>query len=391
MTEKEVIYISEISTIAYTKNQAFENDIPMKSDSPMDSIPKNIAYNETRNKYQQFFSRQYDNFVVLTGAGSSVGIGCGEFKGKTMRGLWETVVKVIGFEELKKFADKVNFPNMAKKYTDLEALISQANLSEAYKTQPSIQDTLKHIKSIIRDNCNLQLPDNAPHSIFLQKITSRKTKYQRAKIFTLNYDLLFEQAAAKGGYVVIDGFSFTMPRTFSGVNFDYDIVIRNRRRSVEEETFAPKVFHLYKPHGSLDWQRVIEEGKETFIISHNTDNPIMIYPSSAKYEASYEQPFFEMISRFQQELRERNTMLIIIGFSFYDKHIKAMITEALETNPSITIAVVAPDACQGDSLREMREKARHYKNVIMINETFADFAKYFPYSEIYDLSGETQI
>lgn len=55
--------------------------------------------------------------------------------------------------------------------------------------------------------------------------------YQRAKIFTLNYDLLFEQAAAKGGYVVIDGFSFSMPRTFSGVYFDYDIVVRNRTKS----------------------------------------------------------------------------------------------------------------------------------------------------------------
>ena len=98
-----------------------------------------------------------------------------------------------------------------------------------------------------------------------------------------------------------------------------------------------------------------------------------------------------MISRFQQELREKNTMLVIIGFSFYDKHIKAMIMEALDTNPSITVVIVAPDVHLPDSFVDMKNKAEKMKNVILIDETFQNFAKYFPYSNIYDFSEESQI
>ena len=54
----------------------------------------------------------------------------------------------------------------------------------------------------------------------------------------------------------------------------------------------------------------------------------MIYPKDSKYESSYEQPFFEMMARFQQSLRKENVMLVCIGFSFNDKHIVTVIQEA---------------------------------------------------------------
>ena len=70
------------------------------------------------------------------------------------------------------------------------------------------------------------------------------------------------------------------------------------------------------------------------------DNPLMIYPSSEKYESSYEQPYFEMMSRFQQALRKEETLLIVIGFGFGDKHIRNVVLEAVNQNPSFQLLII---------------------------------------------------
>ena len=90
-----------------------------------------------------------------------------------------------------------------------------------------------------------------------------------------------------------------------------DIVSRNSSRVKEEDNFIQKVFHLYKPHGSVDWTN--EENQ--IIQKDEPDKSLMIYPKDSKYESSYEQPYFEMMSRFQQNVRNENTLLICIGFS----------------------------------------------------------------------------
>lgn len=338
------------------------------------------AIQHMRHTYREVLSRQYENIVVLTGAGSSVGIGKEEAIGKTMAGLWDEVEKTLGKEALANYSQNAKCNTESK---NLEELLSMASLAATFRPDDEMQHTTDEIKKIIQKNCRLTLTDDAPHSLFIRKLTSRKLKYSRVKLFTLNYDLLFEQAASKGGYVIIDGFSFNTPRLFNGTNFDYDIVTRNSQHSIAEENFFPKVFHLYKVHGSLDWEK---QADGTFAKKDEPNNPVMIYPSSKKYEASYEQPYFEMISRFQQELRNRNTLFIVIGFSFGDKHIKAMIDEAINLNPSLTMVVVSPDVNDDCKYLDLKDKTNSMKNILLINEKFSDFVLFFPHSDIYDYS-----
>lgn len=382
----EQIFFSESVNISYDTANVYINNLQVSEDEKSGMSSESYAYQKMRQTYQDIASKQYENVIVLSGAGTSVGIGANGKTGKSMAELWTEVVRQIGFDTLKKFAKSVKFTSIKEDYTDLEQLLSHAMLAEAYSPRASVAKFISRIEAIIRENCSLDLPDNAPHIGFIRKITSRKLKYSRAKIFTLNYDLLFEQAASKGGYVVIDGFSFNMPRIFSGVNFDYDIVTRSTNRAISEENFSPKVFHLYKIHGSLDWDRITNknEDSEIFVKTDSPNSPVMIYPSSRKFESSYEQPYFEMISRFQQELRGKNTLLIVIGFSFYDKHIKAMIDESLNVNPSITLMVICPDVKNNAKYKDLKRKAGYMKNIYLVCETFENFAKYFPYSEIYD-------
>lgn len=388
----EQIYYSENQNIVYDSADVEINGKKISDEQKGDLSTVNFAYKKMRESYSSVLSRQYENIIILSGSGTSVGIGVGKKVGKTMSGLWNSVAKKIGLDKLEAFGKIIKYDALNRENTDLEALLSKAIISQTFLCDPEIETIIKEIESIIQDECRLDLPDNAPHLIFLRKLTARKLKYSRLKVFTLNYDLLFEQAASKGGYVVIDGFSFSYPRMFYGVNFDYDIVARNSNRSLSEENYVTKVFHLYKPHGSLDWEKVesSNDKSEQVVKSDNPTNPLMIYPSNSKFEYSFEQPFFEMISRFQQELRNKNTLLLSVGFSFYDKHIKAMIYEALNVNPSITVVVVSPSIKENKTFEDLKEKATIMGNVHLVSETFHDFVKFYPSSEIYDYSYEEE-
>lgn len=353
-----------------------------------------------RKKYSEFLNNQFENLIILTGAGSSVNIGeniivdevSTERKGRSLAQLWDDVEAKLSQPILDKFCKLVKYEEKFKendedadfKYVkNLEKLLSLANIATNYvvdvpeedKVAMNIEEIIRDIEKIIKVNCSLKLPENAPHSLFIEKITKRKVTLPRVKIFTLNYDTLFEQAGRKKNFTIIDGFSFSHPRTFSGRNFDLDIVSRNSSRVKEEDNFVQKVFHLYKPHGSVDWTK---EGYD-IIQKDDVENPLMIFPKDSKYESSYEQPFFEMMSRFQQNLRNENVLLISVGFSFSDKHIVTAIVEALEQNPGFQLMVVNKDIdTTSETFKPIFEASKKHNNIVLIDELFEDFANNFP-------------
>ncbi len=332
-------------------------------------------------QFRKFFSKHFDNTIVLTGAGSSYGIGKTEIKGMTMKKLWEAILESCGESTVKKLGEKINFRIDDIKTVNLEEFLSHANLYlRLFDSNKEVQEIIDRIKEIIIKNCTILMPEDAPHKEFLKRITARKLKYNRLKLFTTNYDMLFEQAANECGFTMIDGFTFTFPRVFNGNNYDYDIVIRKNSRITAQENYASKVFHLYKLHGSLDWVKDEETGQIKKCDFINNKKPVMIFPSSIKYETSYEQPFFEMMSRFQAELRMENALLLIIGYSFGDKHINSMILEALELNQSLQLVIVDPFI---DNFEEMIEKAKRTSNIMLLRSDFSDFARNYPYSYAY--------
>lgn len=338
------------------------------------------AHKVKRNKYQKFLNNQFENLVVLTGAGSSVGMGTELKQGRLLCQLWEDTEALLTKAKLDKFCDLVHYKDKDETgyIKNLEKLLSCANSAKEYVSDNifNIEDIINKIEKLIKTSCELDLPKNSPHKEFLEKITKRKVTLPRAKIFTLNYDTLFEQAGKQGNFTMIDGFSFSFPRIFSGRNFDYDIVQRDNSRVKDEDNFVRKVFHLYKPHGSVDWERMNNGDIKQ---SENVQNALMIYPKDSKYESSYEQPFFEMMTRFQQNLRNDNVLLICIGFSFNDKHIVTTILEALEQNPGFQLMIVNKGIKQsGEINNELIRISQENSSVVFIDELFSDFAKHFP-------------
>ena len=160
-----------------------------------------------------------------------------------------------------------------------------------------------------------------------------------------------------------------------------DIVNREKTRIKNEDNFVPNVIHLYKLHGSLDWR----QDEEDIIQSDNVEqNALVIYPASNKYEISYKQPYFEMMSRFQQALRKDNVLLLIMGFGFQDMHIKNIIVEAVKQNPSLHIVIL-------DYNPQKSIDVIDYKNIFsgamskvtIIFGTFSFFTKYIPINRVY--------
>lgn len=376
-------------TVSHDSDKLYRNNIEIPKIDGDKRCTEDRAEAEKQVFYDTFFRQPFKHIVILAAAGTSLDNGSN--KGETRNGLWKSgrdIIKQL-YKELLPCDNKLRRIANDK---DIEAFLSHILLVEKISEEKAsrLKPLREQLEKIIRDACQLELDSsNAPHKTFLDKITARKASEPRVQLFTTNYDTLFEQAAQEGGYAVIDGFSFTFPRTFSGRYFDYDIVQRERTRLKDEESFVSKVFHLYKMHGSLTWEKT-EQGIVQQV--NSTESPLIVYPASDKYESSYEQPYFEMMSRFQQALRRENTLLIVVGFGFRDKHIQNVILEAVNQNPSFQLVIVnynSNETIDREELKEYFDGNEVKRNVSIVFDTFKNFTESFPENKTYSSNEES--
>lgn len=334
-----------------------------------------------------------EHLIVLTGAGSSIGQNKGE-GGKSMEELWGAVKAKITEVKFTEILKLVSYNEIDK---DLEELLSRLQRAKGVKEDKGedvkdIGNAIFSIEEIIKTECNFSLPESFPHEIFLNKLLkARKKTSPRLKIFTLNYDTCFEKAGDKIGAVIIDGFSFTQGRKFRSTDFDLDIVQREQTRIHKEENFYNKVLHLYKIHGSVNWEKP-KRANEEISKKENPNEALLIYPNSSKFENSYQMPFFEMISRFQIAIRAQNTTLIIVGYGFGDDHINRIIEEALRTNYNLYVIIVNNSIKEDEGSNTFRERlfpfAKNNSGLQLIADTFLNFTNNLPNIESPDKDAE---
>jgi len=303
----------------------------------LDEVSKIRQENRRRTKLDLSAVLGSEQLVVLIGLGPSAAIG-----GPKMSDLWRQVRD----KDLAQFVDiqkKVGDNTPLAETGDIESLLSkcQALTNIPVGADPIVNTFIGEAEKIITKACQdfIGAADLSDHEHLVRILARRTQGKPRTRVFTTNYDLCVEQAAAASGVIIVDGFGRESPPIFDGANFDIDFV--RRRMESKGSEFVESVLHLAKLHGSVDWS--LHDNK--VVRKERPEVPIIIYPRSDKFELTYRQPFLEMMSQLQSALRQPNIGLLIIGFGFADVHLSEMILSAVKRNLSMRV-VVATLGCE---------------------------------------------
>ena len=230
---------------------------------------------------------------------------------------------------------------------DLEDFLSNLFAYEKFATdsdREKIKNTKNAILDIIIKATSYDYDEEKfGHAKFLKVVSKLIKAEKKLNIVTTNYDTLLEDAAENREWTVLDGFSFSQTPRFDATMFDWNLVKDIPNVKTREKIYKKNVVNLLKIHGSLTWVRseseghIIRQNKELIQSQHKI--PIMVFPSSDKYAKSYQEPYFELFSKFQELLKRPNTLLITAGFSFSDKHIAQMVTSAIQTNDGLATLI----------------------------------------------------
>ena len=368
-------------------------DIPAGTDSAEEQ--KIVATAKAAKEELKNFllsSLQMQHVVVLAGSGTSLGP---ITKGPSMWTLWDYCVNAnpgtgadarTVLPAAAKVIAEIGYDITAE---NIEALLSRCEAYQQLKPNLYVHMFINLSKETILKKCSefidpADVNQLAAHRTFLHRLSRRRVRDSRLKLFTTNYDLCFETAGGRQGLVVLDGFSFTQPRQFDPRFFLYDIV---RRPTTGDEVGTPLegVFHIYKLHVSVNWSRKAENEIEVEK-DPSPDSACLIYPAKGKYQQSYVQPHLELVSQYFSVLREPNTCLIVTGFGFNDDHLSEPILAAVRTNPHLRLIIVNPSS--DDLTARAKEKNKYWEtlfslakqgeDVWLINANFGDFAEMIP-------------
>ena len=323
------------------------------------------------------------NLLLLIGSGASVAVG-----GPSMPALWDAAAA----SQQTVFDEVCDIVGHSKDKRDIEALLSRCQGAKGFLEKAKadkVKPFIEVVEGIIRDKCRQVeewqrvkgtkqsvLETITPYMTLLSRVVPRRQDLPRTRIFTTNYDPCVELAAKERRMPILDGFDLISPRTFDGRWFDYDFVRRSNKEGAPD--YLESVFHLYKLHGSVDWYR----SDEGIIRKPDTDKPYLIYPRDEKFALSFEQPFLEMMSRFQMALREKDTALILVGFGLNDHHLNQPIYHALATNDKFKLLVVdySPEAklAPGQQWEKLSNLQKAGAALDLIQTDFRDFPPLLP-------------
>ncbi|HFI0795052.1 TPA: SIR2 family protein [Streptococcus suis] len=310
------------------------------------------------------YGEKYSNIVFLAGAGASV-VGGNPKYGKTVRMIADDIFEKLHdidefytLEELAKMcrykdgnildsveSESSGIPKLDKSF-NLEDFLSTLFHYRPYvseKDKESFNNTVQKILELIKENTNYSYDSRVlKHGALLKFLSDLSGKDgNKFSVITTNYDLLIEEAAAENNFVIFDGFNFTPLPKFDSNMFEWNLVKEVQNVNTREVEYKDKTFNLVKIHGSLTWEKqdngdIVRKNKDNIT---EIDKMVMIFPSSDKFAQSYQEPYFELFTKFQELIKRPNTLLISSGFSFADDHISKMVTQALKNNSSLKLLV----------------------------------------------------
>lgn len=383
-----------------------------------ESFYKEQFYLYVKSKVDDFLYGEKDNIVFLLGAGASV-LGKDWKYGKTMSRLACEIIKNLYFSKdsksyerkiltLEDFAQLSNIPDPTELKDTVNKVLSETNADNTKDFElENFISTLNKILNLADKQGELFNSTKNPHYIeqvektrdLIQQQISKLVRYKaypfdagkesfqhlsimkllmskldkddsKLEVVTTNYDKVIEKAAEKGKITVFDGFGFDSHPVFDDSWFDWNLSKKSQDSNTNEVEYKPNVIDLLKIHGSIDWFR---EKKEIVkkVNGKNVKKQVMIFPSSDKYKQSYDKPYFELMSHFQNILRKPNTLLLTSGFSFSDDHISRMIIDAVKINSGLRV-LITDYSLSGSSYDKIKDLISNNYDVAILKASMND-------------------
>lgn len=315
---------------------------------------------------------QMDNLSFLLGAGCSSNI-VGESE-TGIPGMVELYTRF--FEENPTFSIagrelKGMFDENLEKMMEFLGAVDVVN--QAKEFDPEIAHKTAVVRNFLRGQIIAGLDSCQVRDIykgFYSRITQR-TRKKPISIFTTNYDLFNEIALDELGFPYNDGFAGTYKRKFSPVSYNYMYVENmNLHRDVWERVSS--FFNLIKLHGSITWVRENEQIWERDYKQIPEEDTVMIYPTPLKDRTTLMTPYSDLFRAMENRIVQKNSVLVVLGYSFSDDHINRVILNGLSL-PSFRLIVFGKSA-NIDKLIDLNdtrvtvirsdEKIHYFKNFV---------------------------
>lgn len=383
---KEYYFKSSHLTLSKDGDKYYKNDQDLETEDGQGSYLDKKFDEEIKSAVSSWVNNHFDNIVCLIGAGASVVLkedGYPDEKyGKTVKMIAckvfsslknkkymfdENELDVFTLEELitkvqykevfsKKDSDGEEKQEFIKDFIVKQEQEPKEKLSDSFNLENFLSILLSYEKFVSEDEKETFLnskeaifqeiikatsyeynTEKFRHAKFLNILSKLTKKEQKLNIVTTNYDTLIEDSANKEGFTVLDGFKFAQIPIFDASMFDWHLIKDVPNVKTQEVEYMSKVINLLKIHGSLTWELGSTEKSILRKPKNSVKKPIMVFPSSDKYAQSYQEPYFELFTKFQELLKRSNTLLITSGFSFADNHISRMILQAIKLNGSLHV------------------------------------------------------
>lgn len=282
------------------------------------------------NKLYQALESDKSKIAFLLGAGCpvSIRVGSGDKNEPLIlgtAGLTKTICEALADKGIEKIVKRIqlregNPVTIEDILTHVRLLIEVVGKGKIDEfTRVNLEKIDEEICKALTKAVNRELPDiETPYHQLASWIGSTQ-RNKPVEIFTSNYDLLIESALESKNVPYFDGF-------IGSKNAFFDL------HSIENEDLPSRWVKLWKLHGSINWWKD-SKGYVFRVTNGVTGNKQMIYPSHLKYEQSRLMPYYAMQERLARFLAMGQSVLVICGYSFSDRHLNAIILQRLSSNP----------------------------------------------------------
>ncbi len=219
-------------------------------------------------------------------------------------------------------------PNIEEYLSQIRMLREVAShLDPALLTDAALEKLDREMCEAIYDLACVTLPGVDTPYHHLAAWTRGLSRSLPVQLFTTNYDLLLEESLEAARVPYFDGFVGSKSAFFdpAAVEVDADLLPGRWAR-------------LWKLHGSVNWWLCDLGGvPEVVRAERRAGTARLIYPSHLKYDETRQMPYLAMMDKLKAFLRLPAAILVCAGFSFGDRHITALLRQALSGNADAAV------------------------------------------------------